>query len=111
MKLEPAFSGTGPPGALKICVLSDEDYIPWTPSPYLQDYSWEVYFLNLLNSAAAVQELVTRDYDIFLNMCDASWKEPYPGPEVVRVLEQAGVAYTGADSAFYEPSRQDMKQV
>ena len=39
--MEPVFSGAGRPGALKICVVSDEDYFPWTPAPYLQDYSWE----------------------------------------------------------------------
>jgi D-alanine-D-alanine ligase len=109
--LDAVFSSEGPPGALKICVLSDEDYYPWTPAPYLQNYHWELYYLNKMDSARVVQELVKRDYDIFLNMCDSSWNEPYPGPEVIHVLEHARAAFTGADSAFYDPSREDMKRV
>jgi D-alanine-D-alanine ligase len=109
--LEPAFSGKGPPGALKLCILSDEEYHPFDPSRFLHDYNWELYNLNRLNSASSVQELVKRDFDIFFNMCDASWNEPYPGPEVIKVLESAEVAFTGADSAFYDPSREEMKRV
>jgi D-alanine-D-alanine ligase len=108
--LEAAASHQGPAQALKICVITDEDYRPWTPAPYLQDYTWELYYLNLLNSAGSVQELVKRDFDIFLNMCDSNWTEPYPGPEVIRALEEAGVAFTGADTAFYDPSRDVMKR-
>src|SRR5574341_6395 len=109
--LETALSSKGPLGALKICVLCDEDYYPFDPSPFLHDYHWEMYYLNLLNSAPVVQELVKRDFDIFFNLCDASWNEPYPGPGVIKALENAEVAYTGADSAFYDPSREDMKRV
>jgi len=109
--LEPALSGKGRQGALKICVLSDEDYYPYDPSLFLSDYHWEMYNLNLLNSAPTVQELVKRDYDIFLNLCDSSWNEPYPGPEVIKALENAEVAFTGADSGFYDPSREEMKRV
>jgi D-alanine-D-alanine ligase len=109
--LEPALTGQGPLGALKVCVLSDEDYYPYDPSSFLHDYTWELYNLNLLNSASTVEELVKRDFDIFLNLCDSSWNEPYPGPEVIKALENAGVAFTGADSAFYDPSREDMKRV
>lgn len=109
--IEAAFSGKGPPGALKICVIVDMDYYPYNPSDYLRPYSWEIYFLTRMNSVRVTQELVKRDFDIFLNMCDASWHEPYPGPEVIQVLENAEVAFTGADSAFYDPSREDMKKV
>jgi D-alanine-D-alanine ligase-like ATP-grasp enzyme len=109
--LEAVFSGTGPPGALKICVLGDEEYYPWNPSAYLQEYNWELFNFNRLNSVPIVQELVKRDFDVFFNMCDSSWYEPFPGPEVIKILENAEVAFTGADSAFYDPSREDMKKV
>lgn len=111
MTLGPVFSGQGPPGALKICVLSDEEYHPWDPSPWLGDYHWELYLLNRLNSVRTVQELVKRDFDLFFNFCDASWYEPYPGPEVIQALEQAGVAFTGGSSTFYDPSREEVKRV
>lgn len=109
--LEQAFSGKGPEGALKICILCDDEYYPWNPLPFFQDYYWELYYLNALNSVPMVQELVKRDFDIYLNLCDSSWNEPYPGPEVIKALEEAGVAFTGADSAFYDPSREEMKRV
>jgi len=105
------YSGKGPPGALKICILSDEEYHPWNPQQYLNEYDWELFILNRLNSVRTVQELVKRNFDIYFNLCDASWYEPYPGPEVIKVLEHAEVAFTGADSAFYDPSREDMKRV
>lgn len=104
-------SSQGPAGALKVCVLTDEDYRPWTPGPYFQDFSWELYYLNGLNAASRVKELAQRSFDLFVNMCDSNWSEPYPGPEVIRALEEAGVAFTGADSAFYDPSREQMKRV
>lgn len=109
--LEPVFSDIGPAGALKICVLSDEIFYPWTPAPYLQNYHWGLFMLSRLNSVRTVQELVKRDYDIFINVCDANPTEPRPGLEVILALEEAGVAFTGADSAFYDPSREDMKRV
>lgn len=107
---KPVYSGIGPPGALKLCLLSDEVYHPWDPSPFLHEYTWDLYLLNRLNSVHTVQELVKGDYDIFFNFCDASWDEPYPGPEVVRALEEAGVAFTGGTSEFYDPSREAMKR-
>jgi hypothetical protein len=109
--IQAAFSGDGPPGALKICILSGEEYHPWNPSRFLQEYHWELYELNRLNSVHIVQELVKRDFDLFFNFCDADWTEPYPGPEVIRALEQAGVAFTGGNSTFYDPSRESMKRV
>ncbi len=109
--IEATFASKSLPGALKICVIVDEDYYAYNPAVFLKDYSWEIYFVNLLNSTAVVQELVKRDFDIFLNMCDASWTERYPGPEVIKALENAEVAFTGGDSHFYDPSREDMKRI
>ena len=109
--IEPAISHIGPDGALKICVLTDQEYFPWNPAGYLQDYSWELYYLTLLNSVSTIQELVKRDFDVFMNFCDGLWSDKYPGPEVIRALEYAGVAFTGSDLDFYDPSREVMKRV
>jgi hypothetical protein len=109
--VEPVVSGKGPEGALKIGILIGEENCPFDPTFYLKDYDWEMHILNRFNSVRVVQELVKRDFDVFLNLCDASWDKPCPGPEVIKVLELAGVAFTGADSLFYDPSREDMKRV
>lgn len=46
---------------------------------------------------------------MFFNLCDGAADEERPGIEVVRALERLGVPFSGADSGFYEPSRDAMK--
>jgi D-alanine-D-alanine ligase-like ATP-grasp enzyme len=48
---------------------------------------------------------------VFLNLCDGAWDESRPGIEVVDALERLELAFTGAGTAFYEPSREAMKRV
>ena len=48
---------------------------------------------------------------MFLNLCDGAWDEARPGIEVVSALERLELAFTGAGTAFYEPSREVMKLV
>ncbi len=52
-----------------------------------------------------VSWLVREDFDLFFNLCDGAADQDMPGIEVVRVLEDAGVPFTGASSEFYEPSQ------
>lgn len=49
---------------------------------------------------------------VVLNLCDGTEDDGYPGVSVVRALESAGLAATGADSNFYEisTSKLAMKQ-
>jgi hypothetical protein len=64
--------------------------------------------------ATAVEQVarcIERGYDVFFNLCDgAADQQDTPGIEVVRTLERHGVAFTGATSEFYEPSREAMKR-
>ena len=48
---------------------------------------------------------------MFLNLCDGAWDEARPGIEVVSALERLELAFTGAGTSFYEPSREVMKLV
>jgi len=48
--------------------------------------------------------------DVFINLCNGSWDEELPAIEVVMALEKEGKAFTGADSSFYEPTRESMKK-
>ena len=48
-------------------------------------------------------------FDVFFNLCDASIYEDYPGIEVVQVLEDLNLAFTGSDSKFYDPTREEMQ--
>jgi D-alanine-D-alanine ligase len=55
--------------------------------------------------------LVRRGFDIYMNMCDGAADEDRPGMDVVLALEALNVPFTGAASDFYEPTREQMKQV
>jgi D-alanine-D-alanine ligase-like ATP-grasp enzyme len=106
---------------MKICVLDDSyeqsvtpfkqfDFLP-DPIRYLAGHECERHFLHKATAVRQVRELSRRGFDVFLNLCDGAWEEDRPGIEVVQALERLGLAFTGATSSFYEPSRQAMKRV
>lgn len=106
---------------MKICVLDDSyeqsatpfkefDFLP-DPLRYLTAHESERHFLHKATAVRQVLDLAKRGFDVFLNLCDGAWDEDRPGIEVVQVLERLQVPFTGADSAFYEPSRQTMKRI
>jgi D-alanine-D-alanine ligase-like ATP-grasp enzyme len=107
---------------VKVCVLycSDEvsaDGVPAAASPpvELADYGprheYAYYELTKNTAIRQLQKLARRDFDVFLNSCDGAWDEPRPGIEVVSTLERLELPFTGAGTAFYEPSRETMKLV
>jgi D-alanine-D-alanine ligase-like ATP-grasp enzyme len=107
---------------VKVCVLycSDDVSPRGAPAPArapidLADYGpRHEYAYHELTKSTAVRELkrlARQDFDVFLNLCDGAWDEPRPGIEVVDALERLELAFTGAGTAFYEPSREAMKRV
>src|SRR5579871_2622894 len=64
-----------------------------------------------LDKATAVGQIQRLQADVFINLCDGAWGEDTPGLEVVMALERDRRAFTGAGSAFYEPTREMMKEV
>ncbi len=51
-----------------------------------------------------------RQIDVFFNLCDGGAEQhDLPGVEVIRALERAGAAFTGATSACFEPTRRQIK--
>lgn len=107
---------------MKVCVLysSDEVSPEGVPAPArapieLASYGpRHEYVYHELKKATAVrdlQHLARGDFDVFLNLCDGAWDEPRPGIEVVGALERLELTFTGAGTAFYEPSREGMKMV
>lgn len=106
---------------MKICILDDSyeesdsplkavDF-PTDPTRYLPEHICEHHFIH---KATAVQQVITlskQGFDLFINLCDGAWDEDRPGIEVVQALERLGLPFTGASSAFYEPSREKMKLV
>lgn len=106
---------------MRICII-DDSYLnsesplkgvdlPADPLPYLAGHECERFFIHKATAVKQVIELSRRGYDLFLNLCDGAWDEDRPGIEVVQTLERLGVPFTGATSAFFEPSREKMKLV
>ena len=107
---------------MKVCVLycSDEVSPEGVPAPArapieLAEYGpRHEYVYHELTKATAVrdlQRLAGGDLDVFLNLCDGAWDEARPGIEVVAALERLELPFTGAGTAFYEPTREAMKLV
>lgn len=104
-----------------ICLLTNQDLDvnpspenDWLcdPRPFFPEAEWRVATLEKKTSAAMVTELVkSGDFDLFFNLCDGAADESTPGIEVVQTLEQLRAPFTGATSEFYEPTRQQMKEV
>lgn len=104
---------------MRICLLTTqdldvdpfpEDDWPCDPRPFLPEAHWHAVQLEWPDAVKRVEALVAEGFDLFFNLCDGAADEERPGIEVVRALERAGVPFTGATSAFYEPSREAMKR-
>ena len=104
---------------MRVCLLTNQDLLavpfpaddwPCDPRPYYPEGQWEVEFLRKGSSVAQVERRIREGFDLFFNLCDGAADQDIPGIEVVRTLEAHGVAFTGATSDYYEPSREDMKR-
>lgn len=106
---------------MNVCILEDryddstspisEFDPPSEPEHYFGRHTWERHFITKRNAVRRIIELSGRGFDLFVNLCDGAWDEDRPGIEVVQALEKLNLAFTGADSTFYDPSRETMKRV
>jgi len=93
---------------MRICLLSDEVIEDYNPAKYLQKYEWDLAtvqtpvfeFLHDLSSC--------KQYDVYLNLFEGS-DDDNSGADLVRALEVLTLPFTGADSKFYEPTREQMQ--
>lgn len=105
---------------MRVCLLTDQDLDavpfdpddwPCDPRPFLPDARVDVLTLEKESAVAQVVEAHrNREYDLYFNLCDGAWDEGRVGIEVVQALEWLDVPFTGADSRFYEPTREAMKR-
>lgn len=105
---------------MRVCLLTNQDLEaakrtgddwPCDPRPFFPEAEWTVATLEKPSAVRRIQELSREGFDLFFNLCDGAWDQATPGVEVVQALERLGLPFTGADSAFYEPSREAMKRV
>jgi D-alanine--D-alanine ligase len=96
-----------------LCVLSstpdDPNDKPYDPSAHMQGLKWKHHPVNPKNVEKQIRELLNEGVDVFFNLCDGTPDDALSGIGLVQLLEKMGVAFTGADSKFFDPSRQEMK--
>jgi len=102
---------------MRVCVLSDENPEDFDPAPYLDGYEWEMVTLRapVLENLQAIAS--QGKFDVYLNVCEGYENDgeedagAYEGIEVIKALEQLNLPYTGADSRFFDPTREEMQAV
>ncbi|MDH3744312.1 MAG: D-alanine--D-alanine ligase [Acidobacteriota bacterium] len=104
---------------MRICLLTNQDLDadpfpaddwPCDPRPFLPEATWHLATLEKATSVEQVKNLAKEGYDLFFNLCDGAADQDEPGIEVVQTLEELQLPFTGANSEFYEPTRERMKE-
>lgn len=99
---------------MRVCVLTDEVPEDFDPAPYMAGFDWEMFTMTdpVID---VLRELDARKkFDVYLNICEGYEKDPdsewqYQGIDVVRALESLNLPFTGADSKFFDPTREEMQ--
>lgn len=103
---------------MRVCVLSDEYIEEFNPAPYLKDYEWKFVTLKapVFEKIQALAD--SKEFDVFLNICEGYEFEDeedeeigYQADEVVQALERLDLAFTGADSHCFDPTREEMQTI
>jgi D-alanine-D-alanine ligase len=89
-----------------------KDYDPFSDViRHLEGHECETVYIDKAKGVRQIVELSRRGFDVFINLCDGAWDEDRAGIEIVQTLERLGLAFTGASSNFFEPTREVMKKV
>jgi len=94
------------------CVLTsapDENDIPYDPSPYMKGYRWKQHLVEPKNVDKQIRNLMDEGVETFVNLCDGTPDDALSGIALVNALEKHNAAFTGADSKFFDPTRDEMK--
>ena len=96
-----------------LCVLSsipdDPNDKPYDPSAHMHGLKWIHHPMHHKGVEKQIRGLLDEGVDVFINLVDGTPDDPLSGIGLVQMMEKMGVAFTGADSKFFDPSRQEMK--
>jgi D-alanine-D-alanine ligase len=97
---------------MRVCILSDEEIKDFDPAPFMDGYDWE--FVTMKKPVMGIlKPLVARgEFDVYVNLCEGyedDDEDGYEGIDVVRALEELNLPFTGASSAFFDPTREEMQ--
>src|SRR5580693_8650170 len=103
---------------MKLCILqpansgpSGGHQIPREVARHLPGHTVELAFLHKATAVRELRKLARQGFDVFINLCDGAWDQDQAGREVVEALESMHVPFTGASSAGYELSKEEMKSI
>ncbi|HRQ31781.1 MAG TPA: ATP-grasp domain-containing protein [Anaerolineales bacterium] len=96
-----------------LCVLSslpdDPNDKPYDPSAHMDGLKWKHHQVDPQNVEKQIRDLMDEGVDVFVNLVDGTPDDPLSGIGLVQIMEKLNAAFTGADSKFFDPSRQEMK--
>jgi D-alanine-D-alanine ligase len=95
-----------------ICILAslpDDNDIPYDPSAYMKGYRWKQHLVQPRDVEKQIRDLMAEGVDVFINLCDGTPDDVLSGISLVNALEKYNAAFTGADSKFFDPTRDEMK--
>jgi D-alanine-D-alanine ligase len=94
---------------MRVCVLYDDEPYGFTPAEFLKKFDWEMVLLHRPVKDRLSALARENRFDVYFNLCDGSSDEDYPGVDVVQALEELNLPFTGANSTFYDPTREEMQ--
>ncbi|MDX1377291.1 MAG: hypothetical protein R3307_00450 [Anaerolineales bacterium] len=87
----------------------DPNDTPYDPSPYMNGFKWKHHRVDPIEVEKQMRDLIYEGVDVFINLCDGTPDDALSGIGLVQLMENYGLAFTGAGSEFFDPSRQEMK--
>jgi D-alanine-D-alanine ligase len=75
----------------------------------MNGFRWKHHVVDPRDVEKQIRALIDEGVQVFVNLCDGTPDDPVSGIGLVKIMERLGLAFTGAGSAFFDPTRQQMK--
>ena len=99
---------------MRVCILSDEKIEDFNPTQFMQGYDWEFVTMKkpVMETLRALD--ARKEFDVYINLCEGYEKDDmdedgYEYVDVINALEELNLPFTGADSTFFDPTREQMQ--
>jgi len=95
---------------MRVCVFYDEEC---ALDEFLSQYpcEWDLHVLQRPVRETIRQLAEEARYDVYFNLCDGPLEGTTPGLDLVQILEDFNLPFTGANSQCYDPSREEMQTI
>ncbi len=99
---------------MRVCILSDEKMEDFNPTQFMQGHDWEFVTMKkpVIETLRALD--ARKVFDVYINVCEGYeendlGEEGYKYVDVINALEELNLPFTGADSTFFDPTREQMQ--